>query len=423
MSPTARLPKYCRHKAQNKGYVTLEGRVIYFPGTWGSPESKAGYDQLIARWTLNGRRLPQEPAPANPPAPPVPSAHPASPAPVVAEGCTVLELLDAYLPYAEGYYVKDGKPTTQVTIIKAAFRILLALYESLPASEFGPKKLAIVRDAMIAKKWCRTTVIKHLSAIKAAFQWGTEQELVGGDVYHALLAVKGLRKNRSAARETEEVQPVEQEVVDATLPYLSPTLQAMAQVQLLTGMRPGEVCMLRGMDIKMQGDVWVYEPMTHKNAHHNQKRLICIGPRAQAILKPMIRNPQSFIFKSDESDRYTQASYRRAITRACERALVYPPHLARITITPKGRKKKPRLETRKEWQKRLTEEQRAEAAAFRESRIWAPNQLRHTAATRISEQFDLTASQKVLGHAKPDTTSIYVAQNIKRTAEIMRLVG
>jgi hypothetical protein len=169
MSSTARLPKYCRHKAQNKGYVTLEGRVIYFPGAWGSAESKVGYDQLIAKWTLNGRRLSQEAA-APIPAPNASPSTPASPqAPMVAEGCTVLELLDAYLPYAEGYYVKDGKQTTQVTIIKAAFRILLALYESLPASEFGPKKLAIVRDAMIAKGWCQ----RSPGTCAEAFSWRT----------------------------------------------------------------------------------------------------------------------------------------------------------------------------------------------------------------------------------------------------------
>ena len=100
--------------------------------------------------------------------------------------------------------------------------------------------------------------------------------------------------------------------------------------------------MLRGCDIKMEGDVWVYKPMTHKNAHHNKVRLICIGPRARAILEPLITNPQSFVFTSEESDGYTHASYRRAITRGCERAFQYPPHLTRKIITPTGRKKTPR---------------------------------------------------------------------------------
>src|ERR1035437_9662971 len=404
MSSTARIPKYCRHKGQNKGYVTLNGDVIYFPGPWNCPESQDAYRKLIGQWSLNGRRLPDEVA--SPATVAVAQASDAS--------CTIAELCSTYLPHAERYYVKDGLPTSQVRIIMESFRVLLGLFEGVPVNDFGPKKLAIVRDPMIAKGWCRNTVIKYLSAVKGVFRWGTEQELVRGDTYHALLSVKGLRKNRSAARETEDVQPVEQVVVDATLPHLSATVQAMVKVQLLSGMRPSEVCMLRGMDIKMGGDVWVYEPMTHKNAHHGKKRIICIGPRARAILEPLIKNPQSFIFNSEESDRYTQASYRRAITRACERAFKYPPTLERKTITPTGRKKKPRLETRLEWWKRLTPSMRAEVATYRRSHRWHPNQLRHLAATRIEERFDITGSQRVLGHSKPETTAIYVAQNIKR---------
>jgi hypothetical protein len=32
-------------------------------------------------------------------------------------------------------------------------------------AQVGPLKLARVRDTMIARGWCRTTVIKHLSAV------------------------------------------------------------------------------------------------------------------------------------------------------------------------------------------------------------------------------------------------------------------
>ena len=71
----------------------------------------------------------------------------------------------------------------------------------------------------------------------------------------------------------------------------------------------------------------------------------------------------------------------------------------------------------------MTQQERAEVKAYRVKNYWHPNQLRHAAATRIEEQFDITASQRVLGHSKPETTAIYVAQNIKRAAEIMRLVG
>lgn len=38
---------------------------------------------------------------------------------------------------------------------------------------------------------------------------------------------------------------------------------------------------------------------------------------------------------------------------------------------------------------------------------WSPNQLRHTAATRIRREAGLEATQAVLGHARANTTEIY----------------
>ena len=59
-------PKLCRHRAQNQGYVTLNGCEHYL-GHW--PESRgkkpppsvqSAYDDLIAVWLANGRQIPEE---------------------------------------------------------------------------------------------------------------------------------------------------------------------------------------------------------------------------------------------------------------------------------------------------------------------------------------------------------------------------
>lgn len=183
--------------------------------------------------------------------------------------------------------------------------------------------------------------------------------------------------------------------------------------------------MLRPMDIDRRGDVWIYTPRTHKNAHHSQHRSICIGPKAQEVIGEYVDGAKAdqCVFRSVESASYNQASYRRAIIRGCERAFVYPPGLKRITVMPTGRKKVERLETRQEWRKRLTPEQLKEVKEFRKAHRWHPNQLRHTAATRIREQFAIDAAQIILGHSKPTTTAIYASNNIKKAAEVMRLVG
>jgi len=54
------------------------------------------------------------------------------------------------------------------------------------------------------------------------------------------------------------VRPVDLETVEATLPHLTRHVSAMIQVQLLTGARPGEVCIMRGCDLNRTGPVWLY---------------------------------------------------------------------------------------------------------------------------------------------------------------------
>jgi hypothetical protein len=53
-----KLPKLCYHKATEQAYVRLSGKDIYL-GKFGSQKSKDLYDQKIAEWLANGRKLPQ----------------------------------------------------------------------------------------------------------------------------------------------------------------------------------------------------------------------------------------------------------------------------------------------------------------------------------------------------------------------------
>src|SRR3954454_3124492 len=77
-----------------------------------------------------------------------------------------------------------------------------------------------------------------------------------------------LKKGRSAAREAEGGTPVPDAYVDAIRPYVSRQVWAMIELQRLTGMRPGEVTMMRTCDLDMTGQRWVYTPRRHKTEHH-----------------------------------------------------------------------------------------------------------------------------------------------------------
>jgi len=66
-------------------------------------------------------------------------------------------------------------------------------------------------------------------------------------------------------------------------------LAAMIQLQLLTGMRSGEACALRAESLEARGSVWRYDVReANKNLHRGKPRVVWIGPKGQALLKPFI---------------------------------------------------------------------------------------------------------------------------------------
>ena len=92
---------------------------------------------------------------------------------------------------------------------------------------------------MISPKLARTTINNRISRIKRMFRWASRKGLVPPTTYHGLLAVDGLKRGRSAARETARVKPVPEKDFNATLPHLNGHVRAMVEIQELTGMRPG----------------------------------------------------------------------------------------------------------------------------------------------------------------------------------------
>jgi integrase len=301
---------------------------------------------------------------------------------------------------------------------------------------------------MIKDDLCRTHINQQIGRIKRMFKWAVEQELVDANVWHALQAVSGLRAGKTEAREAEPVKPVAEEHVNATLPQLSPTVKAMVELQVITGMRPGEVCGMRTCDIDTTGALWAYKPAHHKTEHHGHERVIYLGPKAQAILRPLLKpDLMAYIFSPAEAEawvrqqrhaerktplshgnipgsnvkrrpkrrpgnRFNVAAYRRAIARACDRAFPAPEPLA-----------KRQGETAAEWKARLTPEQRQGLRRWRDQHRWHPHQLRHTAATKLRKEYGLEAAQVILGHKTLTVTQVYAEKNVEAARKIMSAVG
>ena len=163
---TTLIPSLRLHKPTGQAYVRLNGQMMYL-GRHDKPEWRTRYNQLIAEWLANDRRLP-----------------------VSREEVTATELCAAYLRHAESYYVgQDGKATKSLGAVKMAIRALLKLHRHLLVSSFGPNSLRAVRQIWIDRKLARKTINDYTSEVKRLFKWGASHEMVPPSVYHGLVTV------------------------------------------------------------------------------------------------------------------------------------------------------------------------------------------------------------------------------------------
>ena len=159
-------------------------------------------------------------------------------------------LVALYLKHAKSYYRKaDGITTNQYMNVERSVGYLVKHCSTMLAEDFGPRKLKDIREIMIEKNLSRSTVNKYVGIIKQMFKWAASDELIPGGVYHGLMAVSGLKRGRSDARETEPVKPAPAEEVLRVLPYASKVVAAMIELHLHTGMRSSELCIMRPLRI------------------------------------------------------------------------------------------------------------------------------------------------------------------------------
>ena len=395
MPRTNRPPSYRFHKARKCAVVTIHGKNHYL-GPFGSPESYEAYERLLAKWRL-ALGSPVIGGLEDPPG-----------------ELTVNAVILNYLTFASGYYRKHGQPTDELNNLRAAMAALKKLYGRSLAKSFGPKDLELVRNSMIEGKLARKTINARVSRIRRMFRWASKEELVPAITYHGLLALDGLKFNRSLARETQRVMPVSEEHVDASLPHLNEHVRAMVQVQHLTGMRPQEVRNIRTCDIDTTTEVWIYTPWTHKTEHHGHDRQIAIGPRAQNILRPFLKPKNSEAYVFSPADAVEAVFTLRAKARKTKRQ---PSQLAR------RRKEKPKRKPSDNYKRDAYRRAIVRACDKAVVPLWKPNQLRHSCGTKIRRLYGLDGAAAVLGHRLGTVTEIYAEADLKNAIAIMREIG
>lgn len=363
MAKARRIPAYVHHKPSGQARVRINGKDHYL-GPYGSPESKLKYDDLISTLVIEGQ----------------PTAT-----------TKLTTLLAAWWAECKRRYGKHGKGRYGNAVCwRPVIRLLRENHGKEPAESLGPATLrrTIEREAD-TRGWSLRYARDVLSKAKAIFKWGKNEELISSTAYERIRDVQ-IREGR----EKPPAPPVDDEVVNATLPNLTPLLAAMVRFQRLTGCRPGELVRMRPEEIDRSGDVWICSLKHHKTAHRGKTRTIYIGPRAQEILAPWLLKSAGgeYIWVHRANRPYTTDSYRRAIQRAVERANL--------------------LKTQE---------------AGNETRLlpmWSPQQIRKAAATEIRKQLDVESAASVLGHSSSVVTQEhYASADQQRALNAAKLLG
>lgn len=400
-----KVPKYQKHSS-GQARVIINSKVFYL-GRYNSRASKQRYDQIISEWLASGRsQLFGERV----------------------ETLTMAQLMLGYINHSKKYYSESEQKW-----IKYALRHVSKLYSRSNVAEFGPDQYETVRETMVTSGLSRNGINSRMKRVTRMLKWGVPKNKFPLDNYQKIRLIPSLAKGRCDAPETDPVKPVAEDRVAKTILHCSEVIADMVRIQLLTSCRPGEVCMLTPGLIDRSESVWEATLEEHKTSYRGKVRTIYIGPEAQRILTPyLLRGDDDRLFQPSEALRkqrasrerktplncgnragyssrtregksairqpgsaYTSKSYAKAITRACEKAFPYP--------------KECKSDEAKQ--------------AWRKSEWWAPNQLRHSAGTKIRKQFGLEVAAILLGHSKLETSQIYAEEDRAKAIEVAAKIG
>lgn len=375
-----RFPSYPK-----KPHASGQARLRYknhdhYLGVFGSEASYKEYARLLALFATS------------------PTAVTAPPKP---DSLTIAEMIVAWHADAKKWSAKK-----ELSDMVRASTVLNRLYGPTRAAEFNVSCLATVREAMIsgswmtpeekaesAKRgwtlgWCKNNVNHMIGRVRRIFRFAESHLLVPKGTWEHLRTLRLLRKKE--VRETAKRKPVEEEVVNATLPHLSLMIASMVRVQLLSGMRPSELCGMKADHFEngpegsllYRLDEWKTDDI--KGA--DEWQYVVLGPEAQRIIAPWLEAARAlagdaFLWRPrpGKSAPYSESGYYQAVHDGCVRAGIKP---------------------------------------------WCPYSLRHSARRRITRECGIDAARSVLRHRTIETTLGYAdMQDVETAAKAAKKIG
>ncbi len=350
--PRNPFPKLCTD-ATGRCFCKVNGKFITL-GRVGNPETQRTYAALLANLATS------------------PLANPSPAAPK--GGVTVSELcLKFTTEVLPKYKTSSGKPSAERDCFKGVIKVVRGLFGSVPAVEFGPLKLRLVRERFIATGWSRKFINKQVGRLRYMFRWAASWELVPTAVADSLRTVPPLTPGESVAPETKQRQAVPESDLNKVRAVLCQRHKDIFDLLLLTGARPGELLGLRMSDLDRSGEVWRCSLERHKNTHRGQTRTLFFNAKAQELLAGYLSdNPEAPLFRTGRK------TFSAAIRAACLKA---------------------------------------------EVDLFTPHALRHTTATRIADEMGTEAAQRLLGHATRAMTEHYSKAAEKQALAAVKSLG
>ncbi len=375
--PKALIPKLCVDKSRNRAFCKVRGKFVSL-GPAGTPEAQEAYGRLLAS-LARGESLD--------------SVKTVRRDNSTATKFTINDLMLRFATEEMPRYSNDEQ-----WCLRSAIRVARELLGASPVDQFGPLKLRLVRDQMVAKGWSRSFINKQVKRLRLILRWGVSWELVPQTVADALASVKSLQAGETGAAESRGRRAVSEADLQAVRSKLcKPIYQDLFDLMLLCGTRPGELVGLKMSDIDRTGEVWRADLAKHKTMHRGKSRTLFFNQSAQKILLKYLKaDPGAKLFNVN------RATFGNAVKSACEIAFGMPDELR---------------------QKNLTPEQRAQAIAWRRQHVITPHWLRHTVATRLADEMGTEAAQRLLGHADAAMTQHYSRAAEKLAIEAAKRLG
>lgn len=339
-------------------FVEFNGKRHYLSGKYKSPESLAAYQAFLRNHGLLG--FTQDAKPVH-----------------------IVTLINRFLDWAGDTYPVGTR--SEWMNCQSALKHLRALDGNRPVTDYGPARLKALQASLAQAKLSRNYINAVCARVRRMFKWAASEELAPASIYHALVTVPGLRRDRSPAVETAPREPVTREQVETIRGEVSATIWAMLELQWLTGVRSQSICQARPEQFDQTKQPWEWRPR-HKTERLGHALVVFVGPRAQAVLAPFLagRKPGDYLFEPKHLNGhrakgfrafYDSVSYLRAISRAQDRI---------------------NAERERQGLERLPK--------------WTPHQIRHAKATSVRTAYGIEGSQATLGHKTIAAAQIYAGK-------------